>query len=142
MDYGDTLDSATALAPAGPLDGSGPGTSAAGWPCRGKPTRRAVSSRTSAGRRVLPAHLLAGACPKQRPDRRPVRDGDERQEALFGTPEAFAFDHRHAGCASAPREDYKSVINEFVKEWNGVGVVTQMPDPDGSGRSYQSSFPR
>ena len=28
----------------------------------------------------------------------------------------------------APREDYKSVINEFVKEWNGVGF-DQMPGP-------------
>ena len=56
--------------------------------------------------------------------------------------EAFAFDHRQYWLRFlAPREDYKSVINEFVKEWNGVGVVTQMPGPTDPEDPYQSSFP-
>ena len=56
--------------------------------------------------------------------------------------DAFQFDNREYWLRFlAPREDYKSVINEFVKEWNGVGVVTQMPGTTDPKDPYKSSFP-
>ena len=46
-DYGDVLTPAVALSADGPLAGSGPAASRAGWRCRGRPTPRAAAPATS-----------------------------------------------------------------------------------------------
>jgi hypothetical protein len=49
---------------------------------------------------------------------------------------AFSYDNRQYWLRELPpRENYIAVINTFVKEWNGVGVVTQQPGPtDAAGK--------
>ena len=142
-DYGDTLDSATALAPGGPLDGSGPGD-VSRW--MAVPWQTDTSSCLFAYIGWQEGVFLPTFWPVRVPNNVLTT---EQYEAVMNPKkpyserfEAFAFDHRQYWLRFlAPREDYKSVINEFVKEWNGVGVVTQMPGTTDPKDPYKSSFP-
>jgi hypothetical protein len=143
IDYGDTLDSATALAPAGPLDGSGPGD-VSRW--MAVPWQTDTSSCLFAYIGWQEGVFLPTFWPVRVPNN--ILTADQYETVMNARKpyserfEAFAFDHRQYWLRFlAPREDYKSVINEFVKEWNGVGVVTQMPGPTAPEDPYQSSFP-
>jgi hypothetical protein len=50
------------------------------------------------------------------------------KEPLSARRAAFAFDNRPYWLrALPPREQYQLVINDFVAEWNEVGVVTKQP---------------
>src|SRR5215831_17221693 len=142
-DYGDTLDSATALAPGGPLDGSGPGD-VSRW--MAVPWQTDTSSCLFAYIGWQQGVFLPTFWPVRVPNN--VLTTEEYETVVNPKKpyserfDAFAFDHREYWLRFlAPRENYKSVINEFVKEWNGVGVVTQMPGTTDPKDPYQSSFP-
>jgi len=142
-DYGDTLDSAVALAPGGPLDGSGPGD-VSRW--MAVPWQTDTSSCLFAYIGWQEGVFLPTFWPVRVPNSvfteeqyATVMDAKKTYSERF---DAFQFDNREYWLRFlAPREDYKSVINEFVKEWNGVGVVTQMPGTTDKKDPYHSSFP-
>jgi hypothetical protein len=142
-DYGATLDSAVALAPGGPLDGSGPGD-VSRW--MAVPWQTDTSSCLFAYIGWQEGVFLPTFWPVRVPNSvfteeqyAMVMDAKKSYSERF---DAFQFDNRQYWLRFlAPREDYKSVINEFVKEWNGVGVVTQMPGTTDPKDPYYKSFP-
>jgi len=142
-DYGPELNSAIALAPGGPLDGSGPGD-VSRW--MAVPWQTDTSSCLFAYIGWQQGVFLPTFWPVRVPNN--VLTTEEYETVVNPKKpyserfDAFAFDHREYWLRFlAPRENYKSVINEFVKEWNGVGVVTQMPGTTDPKDPYQSSFP-
>jgi hypothetical protein len=142
-DYGATLDSAVCLAPGGPLDGSGPGD-VSRW--MAVPWQTDTSSCLFAYIGWQEGVFLPTFWPVRVPNNvltdeqyATVMDAKKSYSERF---DAFQFDNRQYWLRMlAPREDYKSVINEFVKEWNGVGVVTYMDGPTDKNDPYKSAFP-
>jgi hypothetical protein len=142
-DYGPTLDSAVALAPGGPLDGSGPGD-VSRW--MAVPWQTDTSSCLFAYIGWQEGVFLPTFWPVRVPNSvftekqyETVMDVKKSYSERY---DAFQFDNREYWLRFlAPREDYKSVINEFVKEWNGVGVVTQMPGTTDAKDPYNKDFP-
>lgn len=124
--YGPTLDSATALGVGGPLDGSGPG-SVSRW--MAVPWQTDTSSCLYAYTGYEKGVFLPTFWPVRVPNtvlteaqygvvRNTKAPMDERSAA-------FAFENRPYWLrALPPREDYLAVINDFVEQWNEVGIVT------------------
>jgi len=125
-DYGETLDSKKALAPGGPLDGSGPGD-VSRW--MAVPWQTDTSSCLYAYVGWQEGVFL----PTFWPVRVPNNVLTEEQFEIVSDPKRpYAervdnFDYRNRKYwlrYLPPRENYKAAINAFVKEWNAAGVVT------------------
>lgn len=128
-DYGPSLDSKVALGPGGPLDGSGPG-SVSRW--MAVPWQTDTSSCLYAYVGYQDGVFL----PTFWPVRVPNTVLTEEQYEVVADPKkpmderraAFAFDNRPYWLrALPPRENYQAVINDFVAQWNEVGIVTLQP---------------
>jgi len=144
-DYGETLDSATALAPGGPLDGSSPGD-VSRW--MAVPWQTDTSSCLFAYIGWQQGVFLPTFWPVRVPNNvlpmeqyEIVVDPKKPYAERFG---AFEYDNRLYWLRFlGPRENYQTVINQFVKEWNGVGIVTPQPgtsrDPEKD--QYGKTFP-
>lgn len=130
-DYGPYLNSRTCLGPGGPLDGSGPGD-VSRW--MAVPWQTDTSSCLYAYTGWQDGVFLPTFWPVRVPNTvltdeqyEIVNDPKQPYGARY---EAFKYDNRQYWLrALPPREDYKAVINTFVKKWNEVGVVTRTDGP-------------
>ena len=125
-DYGDTLDSKTALGPGGPLDGSGPGD-VSRW--MAVPWQTDTSSCLYAYTGWQENVFLPTFWPVRVPNNVLTKEQfDVIIDAKRPYAERFdAFDYRHRQYwlrYLPPRENYTKAINAFVDEWNEAGVVT------------------
>ncbi|HKO00238.1 MAG TPA: LodA/GoxA family CTQ-dependent oxidase [Thermoanaerobaculia bacterium] len=142
-DYGDWMTSRVVLSVGGPLDGSGAGDISK-W--MAVPWQTDTSSCLYAYIGYQDGAFLPTFWPARVPNNvltaaqysvvvDPTISPAERQLS-------FAYDARQYWLrVLSPRAQSKKVINEFVKEWNGVGVVTQRPGaPDDVGNP-RPNFP-
>ncbi|HEX2120398.1 MAG TPA: LodA/GoxA family CTQ-dependent oxidase, partial [Thermoanaerobaculia bacterium] len=128
-DYGPELTSKIALAAGGPLDGSGPG-SVSRW--MAVPWQTDTSSCLYAYVGYQDGVFLPTFWPVRVPNTVLTQEQYDvvrnTKEPLSARRAAFAFDNRPYWLrALPPRENYQAVINDFVAEWNEVGVVTKQP---------------
>jgi len=143
-DYGETLDSKKALAPGGPLDGSGPGD-VSRW--MAVPWQTDTSSCLYAYTGWQEGVFL----PTFWPVRVPNNVFTEEQfkvviDAKRPYAERFdAFDYRNRQYwlrYLPPRENYIDSINAFVDQWNDAGVVTEKEwKPNPKDLAGKSTFP-
>ena len=133
-DYGPYLDTTKALAVGGPLDGSGPG-SISRW--MAVPWQTDTSSCLYAYEGTETDLFL----PTFWPVRVPNTVLTSAQYAILTNPSstpaqkeaAFAYENRPFWLRAISSSDYVKMINDFVADWNEVGVVTQQAGPaDGS----------
>jgi hypothetical protein len=130
--YGPTLDSAVALGPNGPLDGSGPGD-VSRWMAVPWQTDTSSCLYAYVGYKVgvflptfWPVRVPNTVLTQQQYD--VVKDTTATMAARRA---AFAYDTRPFWLrALGPRSDYETMINGFVAKWNEVGVVTAQPGAD------------
>jgi len=130
-DYGPYLNTRICLDPGGPLDGSGPGD-VSKW--MAVPWQTDTSSCLYAYVGWQDGVFLPTFWPVRVPNNvltdeqyDIVNDTDKPYHERY---EAFKFDNRKYWLrAMGPRSNYKMVINNFVKEWNEVGVVTRTAGP-------------
>jgi L-Lysine epsilon oxidase N-terminal/L-lysine epsilon oxidase C-terminal domain len=125
-DYGPELDSAIALAPGGPLDGSGPGD-VSRW--MAVPWQTDTSSCLYAYTGWQEGVFLPTFWPVRVPNNVLTKEQfDIITDAKRPYAERFdAFDYRNRQYwlrYLPPRENYESSINAFVTEFNEAGVVT------------------
>src|SRR5207237_213297 len=142
-DYGDWMTSRVVLSVGGPLDGSGAGDiskwMAVPW-----------ETDTSSCLYAYIGYQDGAFLPTFWPARVPNNVLTAAQYSVVVDPTispaerqlSFAYDARQYWLrVLSPRAQSKKVINEFVKEWNGVGVVTQRPGaPDDVGNP-RPNFP-
>jgi len=142
-DYGETLDSATALGAGGPLDGSGPGD-VSRWMAVPWQTDTSSCLYAYIGWQegvflptFWPVRVPNNVLTKEQYD--VIVDPKKSYAERFS---AFEYENRQYWLRLlGAREDYQTVINQFVKEWNDVGIVTPRPGPDSKKDPYASSFP-
>jgi hypothetical protein len=128
QDYGDTLTPAVALAPGGPLDGSGPGD-VTRW--MAVPWQTDVSSCGSGynpdiGKYLptfwparVPNHVLTEASYAQ------VMDGTLSEQ------QRVTYFHQRDDWLRGFGPDYQIKINQFVQDWGKVGIIVRKDGPTG-----------
>ena len=128
-DYGPALTSKIALGPGGPLDGSGPGD-VSRW--MAVPWQTDTSSCLYAYVGYQNGVFLPTFWPVRVPNTVLTEDNYKKVvDPKVPMPErraAFAYDVRPFWLrAFEPRSDYERMINDFVAQWNEIGVVTAQP---------------
>lgn len=128
-DYGPALTSKIALAPGGPLDGSVAGD-VSRW--MAVPWQTDTSSCLYAYVGYQDGVFLPTFWPVRVPNNLLTQEQydvvKDLKAPISERRAAFAFDNRKYWLrALPPRENYQAVINDFVKQWNEVGVVTRQP---------------
>jgi hypothetical protein len=143
-DYGETLDSKKALAPGGPLDGSGPGD-VSRW--MAVPWQTDTSSCLYAYTGWQEGVFLPTFWPVRVPNNVFTEEQFEVvTDAKRPYAERFdAFDYRNRQYwlrYLPPRENYIDSVNAFVAQWNDAGVVTEKEwKPDPNDLAGKSTFP-
>jgi len=143
-DYGETLDSKKALAPGGPLDGSGPGD-VSRW--MAVPWQTDTSSCLYAYTGWQEGVFLPTFWPVRVPNNvfteeqfKVVTDAKRPYAERFD-----AFDYRNRQYwlrYLPPRENYIDSVNAFVAQWNDAGVVTEKEwKPNPKDLAGKSTFP-
>ena len=128
-DYGPVMTSKIVLSKGGPLDGSGPG-SISRW--MAVPWQTDTSSCLYAYSGYSDGVFLPTFWPVRVPNNVLTEQQYEvvidMKAPMSARNAAFAYDNRQYWLrALPPRENYAAVINDFVKQWNEVGIVTQQP---------------
>ena len=130
-DYGAFLTSKIALSAGGPLDGSGPGDISR-W--MAVPWQTDTSSCLYAYVGWQDGVFLPTFWPVRVPNTVLTKDQYDvvmdTKAPMADRRQAFSYDARQYWLRELPpRENYKAVINTFVKRWNDVGIVTEQPGP-------------
>ncbi len=132
-DYGPVMTTDKVLAKGGPLDGSRPG-SISQW--MAVPWQTDTSSCLYAYIGWQDGVFLPTFWPVRVPNNVLTQEQyaivKDEKTAMNARRAAFAYDNRMYWLRGLPpRETYKLVINDFVKQWNEVGIVTLQPGAKG-----------